>query len=186
MTITGRMVAGLAVLGLLGGCRVATQVKEVSRVDLQLERVGNRGYLTGTPPPARALKRTRQMVALTIEIPAVLSGGPPRAAGLEELAPPEIEMEQGTGVSLGGSGGGEAVATWVAPEDYDQYVVQKGNSLWSIAAKQEVYGKATQWRRIFDANRDVLTTPGDLQPGMTLRIPRGQDGGAGAGARYSK
>jgi nucleoid-associated protein YgaU len=60
------------------------------------------------------------------------------------------------------------------PGTYDSYTVQKGDSLWSIAAKPEVYGKASQWRRIFDANRDLLKTPDQVRQGMTLKIPRGE------------
>ena len=61
-------------------------------------------------------------------------------------------------------------ATLPAPDD--SYVVQQGNSLSSIAARPEIYDNATQWQRIFTANRDQLGSPDDLQPGMTLRIPR--------------
>ena len=52
------------------------------------------------------------------------------------------------------------------------YVVQKGDSLWSIAAKREIYGSATKWRRIFEANRDLLKTQDQVRVGMTLKIPR--------------
>jgi nucleoid-associated protein YgaU len=72
---------------------------------------------------------------------------------------------------------------------YDTYVVQKGDSLWSIAAKPEIYGKATRWRRIFDANRDLLKSPDQLKAGMNLKIPR-EDGAeeepADEGATFTK
>ena len=55
---------------------------------------------------------------------------------------------------------------------YDAYTVQRGDSLWSIAAKPEVYGKATRWRRIFDANRNLLPSPDRLKAGMVLQIPQ--------------
>ena len=60
------------------------------------------------------------------------------------------------------------------PARYDTYVVKKGDSLWSIAAKPEVYGTATKWRRLYDANRDLLKSPERLRPGMTLKIPRSE------------
>lgn len=50
-----------------------------------------------------------------------------------------------------------------------QYTVQKGDTLSHIARAQ--YGKASEWRRIFDANRDTLDDPDRIQPGQTLKIP---------------
>lgn len=159
-----RMVVGLACVG-LAGCRAAAKVVEVPRVDLGLAG-GNRGYLVGVPPDAADLKTTRQMVEATVEVPSLYkakrSGAP---VSLEGIAPPEREPIVGEAPSIAG------------PERYDTYVVQKGDSLWSVAAKPEVYGKATQWRRLFDANRDLLKSPDHLKAGMTLKIPRGEGGG---------
>lgn len=155
----------------LSGCRTATRVTEVPRVDLSLEG-GNRGYLIGSPPEAPELKTTRQMVQTDIEIPSFYT--PKRAGAVAplDIAPPEMDMSE------------ESAQTPVpgASESYDTYVVQKGESLWSIAAKPEVYGKATRWRRIFDANRDVLKSPDRLRPGMTLKIPRWQGQGESSSA----
>ncbi len=49
------------------------------------------------------------------------------------------------------------------------YTVQDGDSLSSIAGK--LYRDAGAWPTIYDANRDLLTAPDDLQVGQTLRIP---------------
>lgn len=49
------------------------------------------------------------------------------------------------------------------------YVVQSGDMLSKIA--QKTYGSAGKWRRIYDANRDVLSSPDALKVGMRLRIP---------------
>lgn len=50
------------------------------------------------------------------------------------------------------------------------YRVENGDMLGKIAKK--VYGSASKWRVIYDANRDVLASPDDLEVGMALRIPR--------------
>jgi nucleoid-associated protein YgaU len=50
------------------------------------------------------------------------------------------------------------------------YRVKAGDMLGKIA--QEVYGSASRWRLIYEANRDVLASPDDLKVGMALRIPR--------------
>ncbi len=55
------------------------------------------------------------------------------------------------------------------PDQPRTYVVQRGENLSRIA--REVYGDATQWRRIFEANRDQLATPDSLREGQTLTIP---------------
>ena len=153
----------------ISGCRTATRVTEVPRVDLELSG-GNRGYLVGTPPEAAQLKTTRQMVETDVEVPSFYK---PRRLGapmnLEGFTPPETET------------GEQAGAGAVTPPTgaFDTYVVQKGDSLWSIAAKPSVYGKATRWRLIFDANREALKSPDRVRPGMTLKIPRNQGGSSG-------
>ena len=176
----------LAIGGLLltAGCqaptRMATRVKEVPRVDLSLEG-GNRGYLVGTAPSGGGPGRTtRQMVETDVEIPTLYNPKPGSKQGLGEIAPPEIEQEES---EAGGAGANEP------PARYDTYVVKPGESLWSIAAKPEIYGKATRWRRIFDANRGLLKSPDRLKAGMTLKIPREAEGNEGPedkGTTYRK
>ena len=167
-----QMAVGLAWAFLMTGCRTATRITEVPRVDLELSG-GNRGYVVGHPPEMANLKTTRQTVQTDVEIPSFYkpkrSGAP---VGLEDVAPPETKM--------GAQGAGESVGA--APKRYDTYVVQKGESLWTIAAKPEVYGKATQWRRIFDANRDLLKSPDRVRAGMKLKIPRGDERGISSAA----
>ncbi|MGE5413510.1 MAG: LysM peptidoglycan-binding domain-containing protein [Syntrophomonadaceae bacterium] len=49
------------------------------------------------------------------------------------------------------------------------YVVQSGDSLSKISKK--FYGDANSWKRIFEANKDVVKNPDLIQPGWRLRIP---------------
>lgn len=49
------------------------------------------------------------------------------------------------------------------------YTVQKGDSLSKIALRE--YGDAQEWRRIYEANRDLIKDPDLIQPGWSLRIP---------------
>jgi nucleoid-associated protein YgaU len=51
----------------------------------------------------------------------------------------------------------------------DIYTVAAGDSLSKIA--QHFYGNADAWERIFAANRDQLTDPDDIEPGLMLKIP---------------
>jgi nucleoid-associated protein YgaU len=47
--------------------------------------------------------------------------------------------------------------------------VVKGDSLSKIASGQ--YGNAQKWRRIYEANRDLIKDPDLIYPGQQLRIP---------------
>jgi len=49
------------------------------------------------------------------------------------------------------------------------YVVVKGDSLSAIAKRE--YGDAKEWRRIYEANRDIIKDPDLIYPGQTLRLP---------------
>lgn len=49
------------------------------------------------------------------------------------------------------------------------YTVVSGDSLSKIA--RQVYGDGNDWKRIFEANRDLLQDPDRIFPGQVLRIP---------------
>lgn len=53
--------------------------------------------------------------------------------------------------------------------DFDEHTVQFGETLSSIAA--HYFGSQSHYRRIFEANRDRLSSPDKLKVGMRLRIP---------------
>ncbi|WP_269789852.1 LysM peptidoglycan-binding domain-containing protein [Stenotrophomonas sp. Iso1] len=50
-----------------------------------------------------------------------------------------------------------------------QYTVQAGDNLSKIA--KHLLGDANAWKKIFDANRDVLNDPDKIKPGQVLKIP---------------
>ena len=50
-----------------------------------------------------------------------------------------------------------------------RYTVKPGDSLSKIA--QQFYGKASEYNKIFEANRDQLNDPNKIQPGQELVIP---------------
>lgn len=60
----------------------------------------------------------------------------------------------------------------VAQARYSEYLVVKGDSLSLIA--QRVYGDMHAWRRIYDANRDIIDDPDRIHPGQVLKIPKQQ------------
>ena len=65
----------------------------------------------------------------------------------------------------------------VGPPEPRFYVVQKGDTLSKIA--KQFFGNTTDWRRIYEANRDRIKDPDMIQPGWKLTIPEdsGDKGG---------
>jgi Flp pilus assembly protein TadD len=51
----------------------------------------------------------------------------------------------------------------------DVYIVRPGDTLWTISA--DILDSGEAYRRLFDANRDKLRSPDDLEPGMQLKLP---------------
>lgn len=156
---------GIVILALLAGCRSATHVVDVPRVDLELSGAGNRGYLVGAPSTTPELKTERRMVETEIEVPAFRTAtGQAPDAELTKVAPPDTAV---------GAEESSPSADGATPQVFDAYTVKKKETLWSIAANPAVFGDATKWRLIYNANRDLLKSPDRLRAGMTLKIPRG-------------
>jgi nucleoid-associated protein YgaU len=54
------------------------------------------------------------------------------------------------------------------------YTVKKtkpAECLWRIAAYKIHYGDGRYWRRIYEANRNIIQNPNRIKPGMVLKIP---------------
>lgn len=49
------------------------------------------------------------------------------------------------------------------------YVTKKGDTLWKIA--EDVYGNGRKWNNIYRFNKDKISNPNRLKPGMRLTIP---------------
>lgn len=71
-------------------------------------------------------------------------------------------------VQSGASSTAPSPAPAAAPE-VQSYTVSKGDNLSKIA--KHFYGNANEWKRIFEANRDVLKDPDKIFPGQKLVIP---------------
>lgn len=49
------------------------------------------------------------------------------------------------------------------------YTVVSGDSLSKIA--KSIYGDANKWRKIYEANTDIIKNPDMIRPGQVLKIP---------------
>jgi hypothetical protein len=54
------------------------------------------------------------------------------------------------------------------------YQVEKGDCLWIIAGKENIYNDSFQWPLIFKANRDLITDPDLIYPNQGFTILKGQ------------
>jgi len=122
--------------------RVKELTAEVEALKAELREV-LRARAPETPAPATAAPRS--------------SAGPASAASATraEAAPQSA-----------GAGGQQTAKT----ESSKTYVVEEGDTLTSIARR--FYGKGTKWTVIYEANRDVLSSPDRLPVGVRLRIPQ--------------
>jgi len=58
------------------------------------------------------------------------------------------------------------------PAEPDTYTVMRGDYLWRIANKGEIYGDPYAWMRIYTSNRDQIKDPDLIYPDQRFRIPR--------------
>ena len=97
----------------------------------------------------------------------IVSGGhtTPRPSATPEVTPkPRVEPHDSGIVS-----GGSSQLTSRDEHTLQSYTVEKGDSLSKIAKR--VYGKASYWRQIYEANRDNVKDPDLIYPGQVLRLP---------------
>ncbi len=55
---------------------------------------------------------------------------------------------------------------------FDNYSVVRGDYLWKIARKPDIYNDPFQWVKIWTKNRDLVTNPDLIYPGWNLKIYR--------------
>jgi nucleoid-associated protein YgaU len=55
---------------------------------------------------------------------------------------------------------------------HEMYRVLRGDYLWKISGKREIFDDPFKWMRIYSANRDEIKNPDLIHPEQMLRIPR--------------
>ena len=63
----------------------------------------------------------------------------------------------------------EGGSSSTAPPAARTHTVVKGDTLSKIAKKY--YGNAGQWKRIYEANKDLIENPDLIYPGQTFKSP---------------
>lgn len=52
----------------------------------------------------------------------------------------------------------------------EEYLVQKGDSLWKISVR--AYSDGYAWNKIWEANKELIPNPNIIEPGSLLKLPR--------------
>lgn len=87
----------------------------------------------------------------------------PKAEPSKPDAPTQQNRTQPTGTP---QAGGSPRPQQQSPRDY---VIQSGDSLSKIA--QRFYGNASDWQKIYNANKDKIKDPNLIHPGQKIIIP---------------
>jgi nucleoid-associated protein YgaU len=107
----------------------------------------------------------------TVAAPAASASVPAPSPQRPPLASPVASPSPVAGAPTATPGGGGTTAGGGnATAGGDTYEIQSGDTLLTVAEK--FYGDGTQWRRIYDANRDTIgSDPDQLKIGQQLKIP---------------
>lgn len=160
---------------------VSLELENSAELDKEISWLPIRAYTEQESQPAQpAPAAPPQPVESAFEAPVPGAGddddielyaGPP-----EPIQPVADTPDSGTAiVPIPASISPDAVA---ASTPVDQYTVQPGDTLSGLAAR--FLGSHARYLDIYEANREVLRNPNDLQPRMVLTIPRAADAAVSA------
>ncbi|MFA6378638.1 MAG: LysM peptidoglycan-binding domain-containing protein [Candidatus Omnitrophota bacterium] len=166
-------VAGLLLAVLfISSCSMRSYVQDKGRVDQDM--VGNAGCVQGSCPQVdrTGLQQTRRTYVLEIvtgpkKIEAAQSSSTEVSSGAEGSIPArETNFASTRTVSTQ-----TVISQEVAIEPtFVEYKIEEGDTLQKISKK--FYGTYQRWTEIYEANRDVLSTPDRIRPGKIIRIPQ--------------
>ena len=123
--------------------------------DLFLEQIASaeealETYRFQTEPRRRELDSLRVAAAALESRLTELRNGTP-GGGTEDAGTKDGEAKDGTAAA---------------------YTVLPGDSLWRIAARDDVYGQGARWKRLYEANQNRIRNPDRIYPGQEIQIPR--------------
>lgn len=130
-------------------------------------------YAPGAPAVAKVLQENKDLRNFALKQQKDLRAATQQIQGLEKAvadakaAAAKAVIEEGMAKTGTSADAVKAEAKTVSEEK--GYTVQKGDTLSRISGK--VYGTTAKWQQIYDANRDIMKSPNDLQIGQKLKIP---------------
>ncbi|MFA5145152.1 MAG: LysM peptidoglycan-binding domain-containing protein [Candidatus Omnitrophota bacterium] len=167
--------SGLCFALVLSGCVVRTYPLVKERVDQDLT-TGNHGYLMGQAPASTGAEKERKTTRTTRVVEIEL-GSPIKFEKTSKRAVQSTVLTQETTEQTTEGNRGYITQSiepqTIAEPSYENYTVQKGDTLQKISKK--FYGTTKNWTKIYDANRDTLKGPNKVYPGRTIKIPAGPE-----------
>ncbi len=135
-----------------------------STLDLSWE--GTRVTVTGTQPNQESKEKAVLVLGNIRDVDEVVDQIVVARAESPTEAPAQAAPAAEDAPRTSATPGGEAT-----PEDWesDTYTVKSGDTLSGIA--KSVYGDASKYMKIFEANKPMLSDPNKIYPGQVLRIP---------------
>jgi len=95
------------------------------------------------------------------------------AAGSQTVAPPAQAEAKAAPGGEAVTGQAKVAATGQATlGKMETYVVEKGDCLWDISKKKNIYNDPFLWPVIFEANKGKVKNPNLIYPDQKLKIPR--------------
>ncbi len=166
------------------GITVQSYIEDKKRVDQDM--AGNAGYLMGTPRPQAPVKTTRKM--FVVEVAKEFKGDSidgqdvvtktvqEKASVPEEKAQPDQrDFRQSPKITLPSFDDVEPAAKATGSNSTvlgiaQQYKVEKDDTLQKISKK--FYNSYGKWTKIYEANKEKISNPDHLKPGIVLEIPQ--------------
>jgi nucleoid-associated protein YgaU len=157
----------------ISSCAMRTYVQDKGRVDQEM--VGNAGCVQGTCPQVDRsnLQQTRKTYVLEIVTgPKKIEAAKPTSEEIslssEEDSIPARETNFAKTRTLSNE---SVIYQEDSPESTAvEYKIEEGDTLQKISKK--FYGTYRRWNEIYEANRDVLSSPDRIKPGKVIRIPQ--------------
>lgn len=139
----------------------------VDATDTQIDAFGNRldaiiGQLEGllSLAPEVLIQRRGEAMALAAELEEMKGN---KISAIPEMAEKIAQIDSLLG---------QIKARIAQPVTID-YTVERGDNLWNIAKKENLYDDPYMWPRIYRANREEIKDPDMIFPEQTLAVPFG-------------
>lgn len=163
----------------LSGCLVRTYVADRSKVNTDIQ--GGEGYsmLGGNPASTEGkvfkFGKVNKVAVMEIETgqhsPKDISRTPESDQGTSAASEPSTVAPAPSSYESS-----EQVETVMPAKDtmkqektYTEYTVKKGDTLQKIS--QKFFGTTRKWTKIYDENKDALSSPDKIYPGLVIKIP---------------
>lgn len=159
------------VFPMLGGDRLPSAYLDMLE-DLKVNRKTTQFMLVRASPDGRRLFDTN--ITVSVEDYNITEDA---AKGLDVAVDVNLKQWRSYGIKTAAVARSAAGETVTVEQERDAgtapsaktYTVQKGDSLWAIAAR--FYGKGSEYAKIYEANGDKISNPSLIYPGQVLTLP---------------